>query len=535
MINDTAGSVKVDGRRGDGDVVTVAKGAGFIAAGQMFAFAIRFVMAVLLARELGRHDYGLYILAVSVAASASSLASLGLDAAMERYVAVQVRRTDDAGTRGTVQIGVIGTVLSSFAIGIAVLVFAEPLATGLFDEPDLIPLLRLAGIVAPVVATSTLLVATIRGFKRMDLSSLTENIVQPFSRLILLLIAILIGISAFRAEVVFGLSYLLATILALRLLSRRLPGWTRLGSARRDTKEIAAFSFPFWFSGLMRMLRTRLQPLLLGIFGSVANVGVFSVVTSANMLGRVANASIRTASRPTLAELHDAGDVRELGRLYATTTRWTLAANLPVFIAMLLVPTSLLGIFGEGFADDGLTPLVIVACAEVVNAATGMCGPIIAMSAFNRMKLFNSFAWMAVSVGANVLLIPKWGIIGAAIAILVATSFINLIRVIELWVLFRILPWDRRIWKPITAAAVTAAISAFVLTYLPDELGMALLAVVLIGMAVIFYGTMFVLGLEPDDQLLLDRLRRRAGRGRRRGRTPDNEPVAADSVIEDLE
>ena len=364
----------------------------------------------------------------------------------------------------------------------------------------------------------------------MDLASLTENVVQPISRFVLLLGAALLGFSAFRAGLAYGLSYGFAIALALALVSRRAPGWAGSAPARRDVKEIAGFSFPFWFSGLRRLLRTRLQPLLLGIFGSAANVGVFSVVTSANMLGRVANMSIRTASRPTLAELHDSGEVGQLGRLYATTTRWTLAANLPVFIAMLLVPTSLLGIFGESFADDGLTPLVIVACAEVVNAATGMCGPIIAMSVYNRMKLFNSFAWMAVSVGANVLLIPKWGVIGAAVAILVATSVINLIRVVELWVLLRILPWDRRIWKPVAAAVVTVAISLFVLSYLPDELGLVLLAVVLIGMATVFYTTLFALGLEPDDRLLLDRLRRRAGRRRRRVEAPGRTGTAGDEL-----
>ncbi len=502
----------------DGELLSVARGASVVAAGRVFSYAIRLVMAALLARWLGADDYGLYILVVSVAFAASGVASLGLHTAMERHVAVRVRRGDLSGVRGGLQVGFVGTMTSGLLVAAVLAVFADPIARDVFDEPRLVPLIHVSAVAAPVLALQTLLISSVRGFKRMDQATVAEDIVQPVIRFLLLLSLAVFGMTSFRAGVAFGLSYGASIVLLVYFVHRRLPLHVGVRDARRDVREITAFSFPFWFAGVLRVVRTRLQPLLLGVFGSTANVGVFSVVTSANALGRVANASIRDALRPTLAELHDAGDTEQLGRLYATTTRWTMAANLPVFLVMVLVPESLLAIFGADF-QAGATALRIVAFAELANAATGMCGPVISMSSHNKMKMANSVVWMVTAIAANVVLIPIWGVIGAAIAVLISTTTINVVRVVELWVLLRILPWDRRSWKPIVAAAVTSGLGLLALELLPDVLGIGLLLAVSTGLGAVFLALFVAFGLDPDDRLVVTRVSEKLRSAGRKGST----------------
>ena len=367
---------------------------------------------MLLARWLGATNYGLYILSVSVAFAASSIASLGLDTAMERFIAVFTRRGDEAGARGTLQVGVIGTLVPGLLVAGGLVLFSDAIAVDVFDEPDLIPLLGLAAALALVIGMSTLLLAVLVGCKRIDQSALSDHVVQPVSRLAFLLLLAPLGMTPFLAGVAILLSYLVSVGTMVAFIGRKIP-LAQLSPAHRDVREIGAFVFPFWFTGFLRIIRTRINSLLLGVAGTAANVGVFAVVTSASTLGRLANASINTALRPTLAELHDTGDAKEVGRLYATTTRWTLAVSLPVFVFMVLVPSSVLGLFGESF-ETGVTALVIASAAEVVNAATGMCGPIIAMSGYNKLKVANATAWMVISLVANVIMIPLWGVVGAA-------------------------------------------------------------------------------------------------------------------------
>ncbi len=495
---------------GSAEMLSIAKGAGFIGAGRIFSYIVRFAMAVLLARWLGPSDYGLYILAVSIAFAASGLSSLGLHTAMERFVAVSVRRDDVAGLHGAMQVAFVGTLLTSAGLSLALVVWGDPIADSLFDESDLGALLHVSAALTPLLALHTLLLAMTRGFKRMDVAALADDVAQPLVRLALLLGLAAGGMTAMRAGVALTGSYLVVVV-GLLVVIRRMRGRVGVAAARRDIADIASFAFPFWFTGILRIIRTRLQPLLLGIFGATVDVGVFSVVTSANMLGRVANQAIRVALRPTLAELHDVGDSDEVGRLYATTTRWTLMVSLPVLIGMVAVPESLLELFGSGFSD-GATPLVIAAGGEAINAFTGMCGPILAMSKHNRIKLVNAFVWMAVSLIASVVLIPIWGVTGAAIAGVISTAAINLLRVAEIWWLMRVVPWDRSTAKPIFAAMVTGAVAAVAVTQLPARLGLGALALFGLGVAVVFAAVVLMIGLESDDRLIADRLLRRIRR-----------------------
>jgi O-antigen/teichoic acid export membrane protein len=493
------------------NVVAVAKGAGFLAGGRAFSTGIRFVTAVILARLLGAEDYGLYILMVSIAFAVASVASLGLDLAMERHIAVASRRDDRDGANGSLQVGMWGTLIPAL-IGAALLAgLADVIAHDIMDEPGLEPLLQVSAVLSVLYCMTTLMVSVIVGCKRIDQAALANHVIQPVARLVFILLLAVVGMTAYLAGIALVLSYVVVIGVLLSLINRRIPLVGLVRPARRDMREIVAFAFPAWYAGVLRIVRTRIQPLLLGAAGSAANVGVFSVVTSASALGQLAMLSINAALRPTLAELHDAGDAAEVGRLYATTTRWTLAASLPLFLFMVLAPESLLGLFGATF-ESGATALVIAASAEVVNAGTGMCGTIIAMSGHNKLKVVNATVWMVVTVGANVVMIPLWGVIGAALAILVSTVMINVLRVVEVWVLMRILPWDRHIWKTIAATAGAAGAGALAVAALPPMLGVVALVALALGIGLVFVVILAVLGFEPDDRMVIDELRQRGRR-----------------------
>ncbi len=156
--------------------------------------------------------------------------------------------------------------------------------------------------------------------------------------------------------------------------------------------------------------------------------------------------------------------------------------------------------------------MVIAAGGEAINAFTGMCGPILAMSKHNRLKLFNAFVWMTVSVIANVALIPPWGVNGAAVALVISTATINLLRVVEIWWLMRVLPWDKSTAKPIAAGLVVGVSVAALATRLPDVLEIGSLAVFSLGVFAAFAAAAIAIGLEPDDRLVVDRLVRRLRR-----------------------
>jgi O-antigen/teichoic acid export membrane protein len=494
------------------NVLTTAKGSGFLAGGTFFEFASRFGIAIVVARALGTTDYGLYILAVSAASLFAGVSLIGLDDAMVRYVAIMSGRDDRRGVWGTLQIGFVIGGAGGLVMGAALFFAAGPLANGLFHAPTLAPLLRLLSIVVPFLTLSNLLLGATRGFGRMDYAAFSEKVVQSVVRLVLLVpLAVFGKLHLVAAVVVFGIADVASSVALIALLNRVFPITQPRGQdARRDSRAVMRFAFPLWISGLLRQFRRNIENLMVGVISTVANVGIFSVVGKINLVSNVSSQSIYIAVRPVLARLHDRGDRTGLEHLYVTSTRWTFALNIPFFLITILYARPILMLFGPDY-EAGAVALVIVAFGQFANAATGICQPMLDMTGHVRAKLANTVLWTVLLIGGDALLIPRWDIAGAAVASLVAISAVNILCVVEVWVLERLSPFDRTFLKPLAAglAAFIAGVALLHAKPVGGSLVMAAIEGLLVG--AVYGGVLLALGLAPEDRLVFERIARKIG------------------------
>lgn len=491
------------------NIVAVASGGGITFAAKLFLTASRFALAVLLARLLGAHDYGLYSLALSAAAIGAGVALLGMDAALVRYVAINAGRRDEAGVWGALQVGLGASLLASVAVSAGMFALAYPIAARVFGEPALAPLLQLSGAIVPLLTMADVLASASRGFRRMDYAALAQFIAQPIVRLALTLALALLGMSPAAAVVVYGLASGAAALILLVALNRQFALRRPLRAARRETGAIMGFALPFWMSGLITTFQGNLQTLLVGALGSIAGAGVFAMADALNSLGNLFSSSINTSARPVIAELYDRDERAQLGAIYQTAAKWALTVNLPIFLASVLYPAQLLAIFGEDFTV-GARALAILACANLANVGTGMGGIILDMAGYSRLKLINTIVRLTLHLGLNIALIPRWGIDGAALAVLIAEGTLNLIRLVQVFVLMRLLPYSRGFAKPIAAGLLALASALLAGGLLPAEPGpLATLALVLLLCAV-YGGAIMLMGLSPLERSMLARVGRRA-------------------------
>jgi O-antigen/teichoic acid export membrane protein len=494
------------------NIRSIAKGSGFLAAGDLFNYVSRAVAAFVLARALEAHDYGIYNIAVSMAFVFSGIADFGLNAAMERFIPVFRKKDDHGGVRGTLQLGVGVTALGALGFGLTLLVLSPLLADRVFDEPELETLFRLFALIVPIMALTDIIGAIARGYKRMDYYAFSYDFIQPLVRVALVVLFAFIGLNPLIASLIFGVSYLAALIVLVRLVRRERRNSTPVEPARRDTRDVTFFALPFWFTSLMTKVRRNIQSLLLGAFDTATSVGVFSLAGSANLVGRISNLAISTSMRPVLAELFDSGDHREMDRLYKTTTRWTLTLNLPIFVVMVVFAEPILALFGESYVT-GATALVILAGSELANAITGTCGAVVDMSGRGKMKVANKAVMIALLIGGNLLLIPPFGVIGAAIAVLFANLTINVIRIVEVRWFARMQPYDLRILKPLAAAAMAFGAGYALLGWIGTDISVGLLVVGCLAIGITYLLGLILLGLPDEERSilrqLLSRMRRR--------------------------
>jgi O-antigen/teichoic acid export membrane protein len=356
------------------------------------------------------------------------------------------------------------------------------------------------------LALETIIAAMIRGFKKMQYTVIARNIVQPGVRLILTItLAVVIGLNAARALVSLSASTIIASLVLLIFLDNLFSLKRPLREARRDTSEVMRFSLPIYLSSLIGTFGGNLQSVLLGALNTVASVGIFGVASQVNLVGSMFHESIVTASAPIVSELHDQGSREQMEHFYQAVTKWTFTLTLPLFLIVILFPAPILSIFGKSFAG-GAAALTVLAWANLANTGTGICGTVLDMSGKTFLKLVNSFAAFVLALGLNVLLIPKWGLVGAAVATLVSAAVINVLRLVEVFVLFRLLPYNLSFIKPIVAGLTASAIAWVLHPLSPSDANLIFAAATAAIMLVVYGGMILLLGLSEEDRMVLNRV-----------------------------
>lgn len=504
------------------DISTAAKGGGTLFAGRLFTWGIRFGIGVILARLLGADGFGVYNLALSVAAIASIVPQLGLDVAILRYTAIFAGRGNWTVVRANLRLMLRISLAMSLLVAGGLIIFAEAVAGALLHDRQLAPLVVISALMVPTIVLNIQLGAALRGLRRLGHEVLADQVVQPLVRLALLLMLLLVGLTVSQALLAWTVASLVATALLASFVIRALPRDGGGEGQRLGTGELLRFSAPVFLSNVVLKSGGQLQVLLLGALSTVSAVGVFAVATNVNLIGSLFHSSLVSASMPLFAAAQDREDRSALVRLYRLTSKWSLTLNLPIFLLVVAYPQALLAMFGSDFGAGAL-PLAILAAANLVNAGTGMSGAVLDMTGYTRWKLLNAIVSVALGIALNLLLVPSLGLVGAAIAVLAVTAGTNILPLVEVLVLVRASPYDRAFLKPLAAGAAALAVSLGARMAVG---GAGEVAQAAVGIPALFltYGLVLLgLGIDADDRLVLRPIRERFARRRRgnvRGQPP---------------
>jgi len=486
-----------------------AAGGTLVFLGKLFVKGVRFVVAILMARFLAAEQFGLYNLGLTVAEIVAALAAMGLGTALVRYIPVFRRKGDAAGIWGTIQLGVGIPIAVSVILAVGLYALAGPIATQILHDARMVPLLRQVSFFIPVMAVNDMLAAATRGFRNMRYTVIAQLIAQPFSKLAFTVAFLLVGLTAARALTAANLSQVVTFALLFYFLSRQFPLRTPLQEGRRETKEMLRFSLPVYLSGLLNTFGEQLQTLIVAGFTNVYNAGVYAIAQQASRFGELFQRAITMSAQPIFSELFGEDRRGELARLYQATTRWTFSLNLPLFLILILLPGPVLSVFGNSYAG-GVVVMVILAWRCVIGTATGMCSSILDMTGYTVLKLVNSVTRVTVTLGLGLLMIPKWGIVGGAAAALIADATDGLLRLIEIYIIHRMLPFDRTFLKPIAAALISVAVVYFAAPWVPSHPRSLYAAIQICLLFSVYFGMNLLLGLPQEEQKMLAYVRQRA-------------------------
>ena len=498
---------------GNENLQGLARGGGLNLVGAVINQVSLFGITALLAIPLGKTDVGRYATCFALLSLLGLLSLVGFRAAMTRFVAIYLADRDAARLRGTVRLGLWLSLGSSLVLG-AGLAYLAPTLAGWFSDPGLEAPLRLTGLALPATTMADAALAGTQGWRTQRPFTYIGRIFDPLSRFALTGVLLFLGMGVVGALWALVVTSYIAAALALRSLLTRLAQLPR-ATPTYPVREIFSFSMVSWVSAMAATGLIWTDTLLIGWFQDTDQVGIYSVATRIVTLAVFVMAPINAAFGPHLAHLHHLGDLREMGRMYQAASAWIVRLALPAFVVLVLFPANILGVFGPDFAT-GAAVTAVLAIGQFINAATGPCGTVLNMSGRVKINMIDNIAVLALNISLNLILIPRIGIIGAAIAWSVSLGTVNLVRVYQVKRFIGIAPWSAGMAKAVLAAAVAAA-GGFVIRETVDGSVLSLLLGAVV-VALLYAGTTLVLGVSSDEKTVLRGLRR-SGRPTRAGQS----------------
>jgi O-antigen/teichoic acid export membrane protein len=329
-------------------------------------------------------------------------------------------------------------------------------------------------------------------------------VIEPVLRLVLTVAAILAGLGARGAMGALLVSTTVGAALAAASL-RRLMGAPSAAPVYRP-RELFSFSIFSWLAALASTGLTWADTLLIGVFLSSANVGVYNVATRLVVLASFVMMPINSAFGPRIADLHHRGRTEALRRAYAAATGWIVRLSLPAFIILGLFASELLRLFGKDFAA-GAAVTVTLAAGKLVDAGTGPCALMLNMSGRPVLNMADNIAVLVLNVALNLWLIPRYGIVGSAAAWAAALVIVNLMRVLQVRATMGMLPFGAGLAPALAAGGAAIAAGAAVRVLVPESLVLALGAA---AVAIAYAAVTLLFGLSDEDRLVIAGLR--AGR-----------------------
>lgn len=424
------------------DLSSLARSGTLSVAGSIANGILTSLVAILISRAYGTGGAGQVFVAVGLFTILVTLSTFGADTGVIRAIARAVALERRWAIRSYIVVGICPAVAVA-AIAGALLFALTPEVSRLLihtgDRTLAVDFLHILSLFLPVAVATDVVLAGTRGFGTMVPLTILDRIGQPTMRA--LLVSASIGMSLggiavalswslpLAVELVLGSVWLVALIRAAERQAQR-PG--AAPPLRTVAREFWSFSIFRGAATSLSVLVAWLDVLLVGALVSGADAGVYGAVSRLIFAGALVQRAVIVAMGPQITALLARHEQNRARVLYQTATSWLVLASFPVFLTVAIYAPTVLRIFGPEFVV-GSTALVIVALASLVNMATGPATTILVMAGRSSWNMGNAATTTTLNVILNVVLIPRFGITGAAVAWAVTILLQNLLPVAQIW------------------------------------------------------------------------------------------------------
>jgi O-antigen/teichoic acid export membrane protein len=399
--------------RSDNSMAQRVAGTAFVI--RVVSAALVYLTQVVLARWMGSFEFGIYVYVWTWVLLVGGLVDFGLASAAQRFIPEYTERNALALLRGFIAgsrrlTAAIGTGMAGLgALGIW-------LAGSWINHYEVVPL-YLACITLPMFAFARVQEGIARSYNWVNLALVPQYILRSVLLIGFMAAAHVLGFATNAATAMAAVVFAIwmSTMIQLLVLDRRLAGKVAPGPKSYAVKTWFATAIPIFMVEGFYLLLTYTDVLVLQQFRPPDEVAIYYAAAKTLALVAFVYYSVAQATAHKFTQYHVAGDRARLSAFLSDSIRWTFWPSLAATVLMLVMGRPILRLFGPQFVA-GYPLMFILAAGLLGRAAIGPVERLLNMVGEQRACAMVYAAAFVLNVVACIVLIPRFGITGAAIA-----------------------------------------------------------------------------------------------------------------------
>ncbi|WP_227375263.1 flippase [Haladaptatus halobius] len=469
--------------------------------GMILQLGINFGSKLLIARTLGKVDYGGVSLGITMMTMLSVLTLVGTDTGIGRYLP----RFENQEQRRGILLSAFQIVIPfALAVGVGIAFFAGTIASVVFGDPSLSTIIRIFGIAVPFMSIVKLTIGSIRGMEDSFPKVYLQNVAVPVSRFTLIGGALVLGFGTTGVAWAYAGSYGIATLLGIYYLARHTPLLEHVKPERMHG-ELLVFSAPIMITATMNMILANIDIFMLGVFSDgTGGIGIYNSVYPIAAMLTVVLTSFGFTFMPVISKLHSNDEFSEMRRMYQLVSKWVFLTTVPIFLVVVLYPGIVIrNTFGAEYSAGAFT-LSLLAIGFLAHVVAGPAGNTLTSVGKTKLIMYDNVTVATVNVVINLVLIPRYSYLGAAVATTVGYLLMNTLYLAQLYCIVGIHPFRGSLLRTAVAAVVAAGVvyggASFLLDISLVSLvgAFALFCVVYVVMILVFGG------IEEEELALVE-------------------------------
>ncbi len=479
--------------------------------GMSLGSVFRYMFSIIMARFLGAQMLGLYSLGNAITRIAEILALLGLDNGVLRFVS---RDTEDKvnvnrSIYTSLKIGLISSIL------IAVLLFlsAEKIVNEILNEDSfLITVIKVFAISLPFTVLTLISSFATQAFKILKYKIFVNQIVNPLT----LLIAFVTSYFLLGIELSILLPTVVSSIIGLMFILKFLTNFSSISLSKiigtTVDKDILKFSVPLMFVSAIGIIMHWIDIIMLGILSNATEVGMYHPIERTAGLVRMILFAFAGIFAPIFSEHYFKKNKNGMKDSYQSSSKYILAFSLPIFIFLFIFSEPMLLVFGTEFQN--YFALKVLLLGIFIQTIFGLGSSTLTMSGYTKFNLLNVSIALVLNIISNSILIPLYGLTGAALATSFALIVLSTLRYFENLILMNLNLFSFKLIKPIISGAITFVVIQYLSLIFSNYFELSnvfnLLIYLLINLLLVissYFTIYFLLGFDKEDIIFINSLK----------------------------